>query len=147
MKRFYIHLTAGVFMLIGLICLGYLSVELGGTRVLQAEGYEVQAVFSNVGGLRTGAPVVIAGVEVGSVTRIGLKDYAAQVKMHLKRDVKLPKDSIAAVKTRGLIGEKFVSISIGASPESIEAGGKIRETQPAVNLESLISKYAFGEVE
>lgn len=146
MKRFYIHMSAGVFVLIGLLCLGWLSVRLGGTRALQAKGYGVQAVFSNIGGLRTGAPVVIAGVEVGSVTGISLNDYAAHVEMHLDREVELPQDSIASVKTRGLIGEKYIAISPGAAMEYIEAGGRIRETEPAVDLESLISEYAFGEV-
>ncbi len=146
MKRFYIHLSAGVFVLIGLLCLGWLSVRLGGTRVLQAKGYGVKAVFSDIGGLRTGAPVVIAGVEVGSVTGISLDDYTAHVELHLDRDVELPQDSIASVRTRGLIGEKYVAISPGADVEYIKEGGRIRETEPAVDLESLISEYAFGEV-
>ncbi|MFO7957769.1 MAG: outer membrane lipid asymmetry maintenance protein MlaD [Candidatus Brocadiia bacterium] len=146
MKKFYIELTVGVFMILGILCLGYLSVRLGQVQVMGGDDYPVYAVFSEVGGLREGAPVVIAGVTVGHVDGIELADYAAKVELRVRRDIELQEDSIASVKTRGLIGEKYVAISPGGSRETIEAGGRIRETQPAVDLETLISKYAFGEV-
>ena len=147
MKKFYVELTAGLFVLVGIACLVYVSIKLGTTGGLTRQGYPVTATFSNIGGLRTGAAVVIAGVTVGRVEDVKLKDYAARIELKVDSEVKLPTDCIAAVKTRGLIGEKYVSISPGASEKYIKAGERIRETQAAVDLESLISKYAFGEVE
>jgi phospholipid/cholesterol/gamma-HCH transport system substrate-binding protein len=146
MKRFYTELTVGVFVILGTICLGYLSIRLGGVQVWGGDDYRVEAVFSEIGGLRVGAPVVIAGVTVGHVADITLDDYAARVVLAVNRTIELQEDAIASVRTKGLIGEKFVSISPGGSDVTIEPGGQILETEPAVNLESLISKYAFGDV-
>ena len=146
MRNYYLELTAGIFVLAGVLCLGYLSVTLGGLQLGAGEGYTVSARFSNVGGLRGGSPVVIAGVEVGRVKDVALDEYAARVEMSIKGDVKLPNDSIASIQTEGLIGQRYVSISPGGAPESIEPGGKIRQTEPAIDLRSLISKYAFGDV-
>lgn len=146
MKRFYTELTVGVFVILGIICLGYLSIRLAGVRVWGGDHYQVEAVFSEIGGLRAGAPVVIAGVTVGYVEKITLDDYAARVVLAVARTVELQEDAIASIRTKGLIGEKFVAISPGGSDVTIEPGGEIIETEPAVDLESLISKYAFGEV-
>lgn len=147
MNKYYLELTAGIFVLAGVLCLGYLSVTLGGVRLGGHEGYSISAEFSNVGGLRPGAQVVIAGVEVGRVTDVTLDDYAARVTMKVNDDVNLPQDCIASIHTEGLIGQKYVSISPGAAPENIEPGGTIRQTEPAIDLRSLISKYAFGDME
>ncbi|MBS3764787.1 MAG: outer membrane lipid asymmetry maintenance protein MlaD [Planctomycetes bacterium] len=147
MKKFYVELTAGFFVLAGILCLGYLSIRFGGFEIFKKEGYEVEAKFSEIGGLRTGAPVVIAGVDVGRVSEIALENYAAEVRLWVRGDIDLPEDTIASVKTRGLIGERFIALSPGGALKNIPPGGQIRETQSAVDLESLISKYAFGEVE
>ncbi|MFP4029274.1 MAG: outer membrane lipid asymmetry maintenance protein MlaD [Candidatus Brocadiia bacterium] len=147
MKKFYVELTAGFFVLAGVLCLAYLSIRFGGVDVFKKEGYEVKAKFSEIGGLRSGAPVFIAGVNIGRVTKVSLKDYTARVSLWVRGDIDLPEDTIAAVKTRGLIGEKYIALSPGGALKNIPPGGQIRETQSAVDLESLISKYAFGEVE
>lgn len=142
-----IELTVGIFMILGLICLAYISIKLGKMEVLGQNGYTIYGDFSDVAGLKVGASVVIAGVEVGRVKDISLnKDYGAKVVMNLGSSVKLQDDSIASVKTKGLIGEKYVGITPGASDEIIKPNGRIRETQPAIDLESLIAKYAFGKV-
>lgn len=146
MKRFHTELSVGLFMIVGIACLAYLSVRLGGVQVWGGDYYEVDAVFSEIGGLRVGAPVVVAGVTVGHVGDIRLEDYAARVVLCVNRDLALQEDSIASVRTKGLIGEKYVAISPGGSDVTIEPGGEIIETEAAIDLESLISKYAFGEV-
>jgi len=146
MKRFDLALGVGLFMIVGIACLGFLSVKLGRMEPLGGGGYMVHAVFSESGGLRTGAAVVIAGVEIGRVKSITLVDYQAFVLMNIEEDVKLQEDCIASIKTRGLIGEKYVDITPGAEEELIQPGGRIRETQPAIDLESLISKYVFGKI-
>ena len=134
-------------MISGILTLGYLSIKLGKMEVLGNKGYEVSAVFSDVGGLRVGAPVVIAGVEVGRVDSIGLvEDYEARVVMRIEPGLQLRDDAIASVKTRGLIGEKDIQISAGAADEILQPGGQIRQTEPAVDIESLISKYVFGKL-
>ena len=146
MKRFDLELAVGLFMIAGMICLGYLSIKLGRMELFGGKGYEVQAVFSNSGGLKTGSTVVIAGVEVGRVKQVVLDDYEARVVITLPLDVKLQDDAIASIKTKGLIGEKYVEITPGGSEELIKPGGLIRETEPAVDLEKLISNFVFGKL-
>ena len=88
----------------------------------------------------------IAGVEVGRVDSIGLNDYQAHVVLRLNSNIQLQEDSIASIKTKGLIGEKFIRISPGASDKLIKPNGRIREVEAPVDLEELISKYVFGKV-
>jgi phospholipid/cholesterol/gamma-HCH transport system substrate-binding protein len=146
MKRFDLELMVGLFIIAGMICLGYLSIQLGKMEVVGGKGYEVYAIFSNIGGLKTGSSIEIAGVDVGRVRSIGLDNYQAHVVLKLPRSVKIQEDAIASVKTKGLIGEKYVEITPGGSEKIIQPGGRIRETQPAMDLEGLISKYAFGKI-
>jgi phospholipid/cholesterol/gamma-HCH transport system substrate-binding protein len=146
MKRFDLELMVGLFIIAGIICLGYLSIKLGKMEVVGGKGYEIYAIFSNIGGLRTGSSIEIAGVDVGRVKNITLDNYLAHVVLDLPRSVKIQEDAIALVKTKGLIGEKYIEITPGGSEKIIQPGGRIRETQPAVDLEGLISKYAFGKI-
>jgi phospholipid/cholesterol/gamma-HCH transport system substrate-binding protein len=146
MKRFDLELCVGVFVLIGILCLGYLSVKLGKMEILGNKGYNVYALFADSGGLKTGAPIVIAGVDVGRVKAVRLEDYRARVVLNLPDEVEIQEDAIASIKTKGLIGEKYIEITPGASEEIIPPGGRIRETQPAVNLEDLISQFVFGKI-
>ena len=146
MKKFDLELAVGLFMVAGMICLGYLTIKLGKLEVLGDKGYEIQAVFSSSGGLKTGSSVVIAGVDIGRVKQVILDDYRARVTMIIPRDVKIQEDAIASIKTKGLIGEKYVEISPGGMEENIKPGGVIRDTQPPVDIEQLISKFVFGAV-
>jgi phospholipid/cholesterol/gamma-HCH transport system substrate-binding protein len=146
MKKFDLELAVGLFMIAGIVCLGYLSIKLGRMEVVGGKGYELQAVFANSGGLKTGSSVVIAGVEVGRVKRIVLDDYQARVIMQLPVDVKITEDAIASIKTKGLIGEKYIEITAGGSEEFLNPGARIRDTESAVDLEELISNYIFGKL-
>jgi phospholipid/cholesterol/gamma-HCH transport system substrate-binding protein len=146
MKRFDLELMVGLFIIAGIICLGYLSIKLGKMEVVGGKGYEIYAIFSNIGGLKTGSSIEIAGVDVGRVKSITLDNYQAQVILSLPWTLKIQEDAIALVKTKGLIGEKYIEITPGGSEKIIQPGGRIRETQPAVDLEGLISKYAFGKI-
>jgi phospholipid/cholesterol/gamma-HCH transport system substrate-binding protein len=147
MKRFDLELMVGIFFLIGIACLAYLSIKLGRMEVIGSRGNVVYAKFSNTGGLKNGAAVEIAGVEVGKIKDIELdpEDYTAVVTLLLRSGIKLPDDSIAAVKTKGLIGEKYVEITPGASERIIKPGGRIRETQPPFDLNTAISRLIFGK--
>lgn len=146
MKKFDLELAAGLFVIAGILCLGYLSVKLGRMEVFRGKGYEIQAVFSNIGGLKNGSSVVIAGVEVGRVKEIILDDYQGHVVIILPLDLRIQEDAIASIKTKGLIGEKYIEITPGGSEQVLGPGGRIRDTQPAVDLEQLLSNYVFGKL-
>lgn len=146
MKRFDLEVIVGLFVLVGIAGLVYLSVKLGKVELGGKKGYDVVAEFSTIGGLKTGAQVEIAGVEVGQVKSFSLKDYRAQVILTIKNGLRLDDDSIASIKTKGLLGEKFIEITPGGSGRVIPPGGKIRETQPPLDLEEALSKFIFGKI-
>ena len=147
MKKFDLEVAVGLFIIAGILCLGYLSIKLGKIEIMGKKGYQIYGVFSNIGGLKVGSSIEIAGVEVGRVTSVALDDYQAHVVLNFPQGFKVQEDAIASVKTRGLIGEKYIEITPGGSEEIIKPGGRIRETQPAVDIEGLISKFVFGKVE
>ena len=140
------NIAVGIFLVLGILALGYLSVKLGRVSFLGNPGYRITVDFPSVGGLKAGSSVEIAGVEIGRVESIGLADYQARVVLRLQKDVKLQEDSIASIKTKGLIGEKFVRISPGGSDKLIPPNGRIREVEAPVDFEELLSKYIFGKV-
>jgi phospholipid/cholesterol/gamma-HCH transport system substrate-binding protein len=146
MRRSALDVAVGVFLLVGILALGWLSVRLGRVDLLGDRGYAVIADFPSVAGLKAGSAVEIAGVEIGRVDRIGLLDYTARVTMTIKSDVKLQEDAIASIKTRGLIGEKYIKINPGGSEKLIKPNGKLTEVEPPIDIEELISKYVFGKV-
>ncbi len=146
MERTKVNIAVGLFVVLGMLALGYLSIKLGRVSFLGGGGYDVIADFPSVGGLRVGASVEIAGVEIGRVESIGLADYQARVTLRMNPGVSLQEDAIASIKTKGLIGEKFIRISPGASEKLIKPNGRIREVEAPVDLEELISKYVFGKV-
>ncbi len=146
MQRSALDLAVGIFVLIGILALGWLSVKLGRVEFLGGSGYQVTADFTSVGGLKAGSAVEIAGVEIGRVEAITLADYQARVRIRIRSDVKLQEDSIASIKTKGLIGEKYVRINPGGSDRIIPPNGRIREVEPPVDFEELLSKYIFGKV-
>ena len=140
------ELAVGVFLLIGIFSLIYISVKLGKLEVLGNEGYTLYASFENAGGLKSGASIEIAGVKIGTVESVKLNNYQALVGLTIARNVKIQDDAIASIKTEGLLGEKYVEITPGASDKLLRNGGTIRETESAIDIQDLISKYAFGKV-
>jgi phospholipid/cholesterol/gamma-HCH transport system substrate-binding protein len=138
------EIVAGVFVLLGLVILAYLSVSIGGLRLGRHHRYEVAARFSNIGGLKPRAPVKIAGVTVGEVKSIRLADYFAEVVIGVDHEVALPRDTIASISTAGLLGESFVSLSPGAADDDLRAGDHITQTEPALNVADILGRYAFG---
>ena len=146
MKRFNLEVTVGLFVVLGLCALAYLSVRLGQLQVGRGNTYDLTAVFPTVAGLREGATVEIAGVQVGRVQDISLAEYAAVVTLRLDKQVKLQDDAIASIRTRGLIGEKFVRITPGGSERLLTAGGRIREVEPPIDIETLIGHFIQGKL-
>jgi phospholipid/cholesterol/gamma-HCH transport system substrate-binding protein len=141
-----VELGVGLFMIAGILALAYLSLNLGRVDLLGRRGYVVYADFTTVGGLKSGASVEIAGVSVGRVQSIVLRDYQARVAMQIDDGVKLQSDAIVSIKTKGLIGEKFVQINPGGSEKLVTAGGRLTEVEAPVDFEELLSKYVFGKV-
>jgi phospholipid/cholesterol/gamma-HCH transport system substrate-binding protein len=146
MKKISLELYVGIFFIVGILCFTYLSVKLGKLDIWGDKGTVIYAVFSNIGGLKNGAEVQIAGVTVGRVKQISLRDYQARVKIQIDAGVKIQEDAIASIKTKGLVGEKYIEISPGGSDVNIPAGGKIQDTVPPFDLEKAISKIIFGKV-
>ncbi len=144
MKRFDVEVAVGLFVVAGILCMAYLAVKLGKLEIVGGDYIPVSAVFSSVTGLRPGASVEIAGVDVGKVDSISLSEDQALVRMKIRKGVRLQDDSIASIRTRGLIGDQYVSISPGASDRQIPPGGRIRQTEPAINIESLIGEFIHG---
>jgi phospholipid/cholesterol/gamma-HCH transport system substrate-binding protein len=145
MEQTKVNVTVGLFVILGLLALGYLSIKLGRVSFFGG-GYRIIAVFPTVGGLKSGSSVEIAGVDIGEVDAIDLVDDQARVVIRLRPDIKLPDDSIASIKTKGLIGEKYIRISPGGSDRTIPPNGRLREVEPPVDFEELLSKYIFGKV-
>ena len=146
MKRFNLEVTVGLFVVLGLCALGYLSVRMGQLQIGPGRTYDLSAVFPTVAGLRVGATVEVAGVQVGRVHDINLADYAAVVTLRLEKQVQLQEDAIASIRTRGLIGEKYVSITPGGSDRLLKAGGRIREVEPPIDIETLIGRFIQGKI-
>ena len=138
----------GVFVVLGLAALTYLTLKLGAGTLIGADTYPVEARFANTGGLNTGATVSLAGVSIGRVDAIRLDsaDYSAIVEMRLRSGVQLPADTMASIKTSGLIGDKYIALAPGADEELLKPSSRITMTESALELESLISKMAFGSV-
>lgn len=144
MRRRYLELGVGVFIVMGVVALFMLALQVSGIRQEQTgETYDIYARFDSVAGLQERAKITTAGVVIGRVTNIRLDptDYRAVVTLAIRKDVDyLTTDTIAAIQTAGVLGEKYISISIGADEDVLKAGDEITDTASAVVLEELIGK-------
>ncbi|MCE5263556.1 MAG: outer membrane lipid asymmetry maintenance protein MlaD [Deltaproteobacteria bacterium] len=148
MKKYAIETTVGIFLVFGLLCIGYMTVKLGHVSLLGDNSYPLSAKFTSVSGLRAGSLVYISGIEVGRVEKLSMdqKSQKAVVELRIRNDIKIYDDAIASIKTEGLIGDMHLSIDPGGAGTLLTPGGMITETQPPVDIADLISKYAFGDV-
>ncbi len=148
MKKYSNETIAGIFVIIGLLCLGYMTVQLGNVSIFGDDSYSLYARFTSVSGLRVGNPVEMLGMEIGKVSRFKMdqEDQLAVVGLKIKNGIKIYDDAIASIKTAGLIGDKYVSIDAGGG-DLLKQGDTIIETEAPADIGDLISKYAFGDVE
>ena len=148
MKKYSMEMTVGVFVLIGLLCVGYMSVKLGKISLFGEDAYPLTARFASVTGLRAGSPIEVYGIQVGTVENLGIdeKRQMGIVRMKINKGVKVYDDAAATIKTSGLIGDKYVKIDPGGSGEPLKPGGTITQTSVPADIEDLIGKYAFGSV-
>ncbi len=144
-----IEISVGVFVLIGLAAVAYLTLRIGGGKVATGDTYSLTARFTNASGLKTGSSVRVSGVTVGDVTQVRLKydDMVAMVTFRLPKDLKLDDDTVAAIKSAGLIGEKFLALKPGGSGTPLKPGATIVDTESSVDLEDIIARFAFGSVD
>lgn len=146
MRKASVEIAVGIFVLAGIACLIYLAVHLGETELF-SRGWRVTADFDNISGLKVGAAVEVAGVDVGRVEQIAITPgHRARLTLKLTPGLTLTDDTIASVRTKGIIGDKFIKLSMGNSEKTIPPGGKIRDTESAVEWEELIAKYIHGKV-
>jgi phospholipid/cholesterol/gamma-HCH transport system substrate-binding protein len=149
MKKYSMETLVGVFMLICIVCVAYLTVKLGDVSVLGDKTYPLFAKFTSVSGLKIGSPVEMVGMQIGRVSAFSMdqKDMVAVVELRIDNGVKVYDDAVASIKSNGLLGDKFVKLDAGGGGKLLAARGTITETEPPVDLIELISKYAFGDVE
>ncbi len=146
MKKKRIEFIVGLFVIAGFICIGYLTVHLGKMELWGGDYYKIYGKFGSVSGLKEGSFIEMAGVRIGKVETIELDDdtYTALVQMKINNNVALSEDVIASIKTAGIIGDKYIKISQGGSDIQLKNKEMITETESALDIEELISKYAFG---
>ncbi len=149
MKQTRLELFVGIFVLLGLAAVAYLTMKLGSGSLVGGNTYLIEARFSNAGGLHSGSSVLVAGVTVGRVERVRIDpaDYSAIATLRISTELRLPTDSMASIRTSGLIGDKYVFLSPGADDTYLKPGTRITMTESSVDLESLIGKMAFGSVD
>jgi phospholipid/cholesterol/gamma-HCH transport system substrate-binding protein len=147
MNKRKIEFYVGLFVLIGLLCMGYLFTVLGEISFVKDKRYPVYAFFSSVSGLKTGARVEMAGVEIGSVSGVSIdkERLLAKVELSIDPNIKLSEDVIASVKTSGIIGQKYIDILPGGSDVKLEPGEEIIITESSLDIESLIRKLIFDK--
>jgi len=148
MKKISTELVVGLFIIAGFLCFVYLSLRLGEFSVFAGDRtYTLSADFESISGLKIGAIIEVAGVNVGRVSAISLgKNERAHVEMQINRELQVNEDAIASVRTQGIIGDKYIRISQGGSDVLLKDGGRISETESAIDLEEMVSKYIFGKV-
>ena len=148
MKKWSVEVAVGLFVLIGIACIGYLTIRLGKMEIIGDNYYSVSARFQSIAGLKAGSEVELAGVPVGQVEGFSLDQerWMAVVQMKIMKSIVLTEDVIASIKTAGLIGDKYIKLSPGVSDVPLKPGGMIIETESALDIEELISKFVFGKV-
>jgi phospholipid/cholesterol/gamma-HCH transport system substrate-binding protein len=149
MKKYSLETSVGMLVFVGLLCVAYLTIQLGKLDLLGNDHYILKARFTSITGLKPGSSVEMTGVQIGRVDDITLdqENQVAVVDLKIRRDIVITDDAIASIKTSGLIGDKYIKITPGGAGDMLKPGDTIIETEPAIDLEDLISRYIFGSVE
>ena len=149
MKKYSMETIVGIFVFIGLLCVGYMTVKLGKISIFGEDTYVLYARFASVAGLKIGTPVEVFGIHVGTVKKLEIdsEKQMALVELGLRKGVNVYEDASASVKTAGLIGDKFIKVDPGGSGDLLKPGGTITETSSALDIEDLIGRLAFGQVD
>ena len=148
MKKYSMETAVGIFIVVGLICVGYMTVKLGNVTLFGDKSYPLFARFTSVTGLRVGSSVEVYGIQVGSVTSLSIDQEKQMgiVGMKIDKGTVIYDDASATIKSAGLIGDKYVKLDPGGSGEALKPRGMITQTSVPADIEDLIGKYAFGDV-
>ncbi len=140
-----VEISVGLFVFLGLLSIGWLALKIGQVGGVGSSGYTLNADFDDVGGVRKGSDIMMAGVIIGRVDTVSLtnSDHASVV-LRIHNDVKIADDSFVSVRTKGIIGDRYIRITQGSDDTFLKAGDEIEETESAINIEDLISKYIFS---
>lgn len=148
MQKYSKESVVGIFVLVGLACIGYMTIQLGDLGLFEDDTYPLTARFTQVTGLRSGSVVNMLGLEVGRVGRMTMDQdkQMAVVELRIRKGIKVYDDAIASIKTEGLIGDRYVSVDAGGSGAELKPGDIITETEAPADIMDMVSKYAFGDV-
>jgi phospholipid/cholesterol/gamma-HCH transport system substrate-binding protein len=143
-----IEMIVGAFVLAGIISISWMAVKLGQIGGIGASGYMLEAIFTDAGGMRSGSDVMMAGVVIGRVGDVAVNDDSeARLTLLIDDGIPVSADAIASVRTKGIIGERYIRITQGGDTEMLQGGDEIEETESAINIEDLVSKYIFSSSE
>ncbi|QFY89355.1 outer membrane lipid asymmetry maintenance protein MlaD [Magnetovirga frankeli] len=149
MHKRSLEIGVGAFMAAGILALFFLALQVSNLSGLSnGEGYRISARFDNIGGLKVKAPVSMAGVRVGRVSAIGFDSDSYQALVTLTIDHqydRIPDDTFAKIYTAGLLGEQYIGLEAGGSPEYLREGGEIGMTQSAMVLEEIVGQFLFNK--
>lgn len=147
MNKRKIEFYVGIFVTVGIICVSYLFIVLGEINFISDNHYNLYGNFSTVSGLKTGARIEMVGVEIGAVSDITIdkEKMVAKVVFKINNDIEVSEDSIASVKTSGIIGQKYIEISPGGSDIMLEPGEEIYDTEASLDIEGLVRKLIFAK--
>ncbi|MDD2942265.1 MAG: outer membrane lipid asymmetry maintenance protein MlaD [bacterium] len=140
-KSLKVEFYVGLFTIIGLVSMAYLAVNMGGMRLTDSGYYIVKAEFDNISGLEVGAAVEIAGVAIGEVSGVVLDGTVAVVSLRIHDSVKIREDDIASIRTKGIIGDRYLKIIPGGADEDLKPGDTLSDTESVVDLEEILGKF------
>ncbi len=148
MKKYTQETVVGIFVVVGLFAIAYMTVKLGNVGFLGEQSYSLYGKFTSVSGLRVGNPVNMLGLEVGRVEsfKMDQENQVAVVEFKINNGIQIYDDAIASIKTEGLIGDKYISIDAGGGGDLLADGDIITDTESPTDIMDLVSKYAFGDV-
>ena len=148
MQKYSKESVVGIFVLVGLACIGYMTIQLGDLGLFEDDTYPLTARFTQVTGLRSGSVVNMLGIEAGRVGQMTMDQdkQMAVVELRIRKGIKVYDDAIASIKTEGLIGDRYVSVDAGGSGAELKPGETITETEAPTDIMDMVSKYAFGDV-
>jgi len=146
MNKRKIEFYVGLFVIIGILCTGYLFIVLGEISFVRDKRYPVYAFFTSVSGLKTGAKIEMVGVQIGNVSTVSIdkERLLAKVELRIDKNIELSEDVIASVKTSGIIGQKYIDILPGGSDTMLEPGEEIFNTESSLDIEALVRKFIFN---
>jgi phospholipid/cholesterol/gamma-HCH transport system substrate-binding protein len=145
MKKIDIEIIVGLFVAFGLLCMAYISINLGQVDLFNTGYYPIRATFSSATGLKKDTNIEISGVKIGKVKEVRLENYAAAVTMLIESDVEIQDDAIASIRTKGILGEQYIEILPGGSDTALKSGDALFDTEPAFDLLSALKNLVVGD--